>query len=253
MNATRQQLDQVVTRLNTALQQAQIDGTKVRGPFLEAWRSYFRGWKANLSQFQSAVPVEKLQTRVEAWLDAFVAEGIVPDPTRPTVASGGDYDPLIWTPAAVHAELERVNGEFVQFGKELVSDPDARKIDPAKEPNPSLRRKQVAALAAQWSPLFDEWAAWYKSGPSTLWGATAAKAKEYEARAINFSQQYHQMAGGNAAMGGPSTGTFPLNVPPPDPSKHQPMTTAEKVAITLAAITAAALIVPKLLPTRSSA
>jgi hypothetical protein len=236
-------LDPIVQRLNLAVGQAQLDKVPIRSAFLKAWTDYVAGWRENAENVASAVPIAKLQARLEKWIDAFVAEGIIPDPTVHPVAAGGDTDPLIWTPSAITAELEKVRTEYELFNKDINADPDSKPIDPSREPNPTTRRRLVSKLAADWSPTYDEFSAWYKSGPSTLWGATAAKAKEYEARGRNYAEQFEKAGGGGA----PGGGAFSLNRPQPGQDK---MPSWEKGVIAGLALILGIMVLPKIIPER---
>jgi len=90
----------------------------------------------------------------------------------PTIATAAGFgDPLVWTPSAVRAEVEKTRTYY-----RLIDADMGNPLSP-----PQLRRT--------WRALVDEFDLWVESEPSTWSGATVGTAREYQRRAEKFRER----------------------------------------------------------------
>jgi len=148
-----------------------------------------KAWLANKRAFMemptSDVAVGMIRDRLARWRVTLKAEGI-------NVAAGADADPIIWTPASVAAELEKTQTYINTLDRDMMTGAGAG-FD------------QTARVRTAWIPFVDEFRAWIKSSPSTWWGATAKKAREYQHRAEQYRAMLEKIP--NAKPTGPSKAT----------------------------------------------
>ena len=93
----------------------------------------------------------------------------------PDVAGMGD--PLFWTPGAIASFKDQVATEIDNIARDVTA--------------AWTTGKMSSAARAPWKAFYDEWVKYRDSVGflSELWGATATRLKDYQARAAQFRQQ----------------------------------------------------------------
>jgi hypothetical protein len=220
-------LSRLVDHLDLALRNAQVDGVAVRQLFAQTWEKFRAQWREAATKPLTMAALNVWTTKIGKWVDYFAGEGI-PVP----VSDGVGDDPLIWTPTSVQAELNKSRTYIEGLNKDIEAQGTAK---PGTQP--TKEQQAAAQVRNAWRPFFDEYQAWVRAEPSTYWGATALKAKEYIQRAEEFRRQL-------VALGGHTW--QPERAAPPAPPSDLP--SWGKGAVAVAVGVALVLIVKELAP-----
>lgn len=118
--------------------------------------------------------------------------------------------PLVWTPSAVAAEIDRVRSTALTLDRE---------IEASRTGSPAFR--------VAWRNFYDEISRWLDSEPSTLWGGNAVMADAYLERIAVWRQEFEAQGGASAAPSDEmKDGEAPIFSR--DPTKPSPLSDALK-------------------------
>jgi hypothetical protein len=199
--AQREYLQRLVRCLDMQLASAVANGANIRPDFVQTWAAWYENFRATMATQQPwTIPMaDALSTRVEQWVEWFLGEGVdlasCARDMDERVAAGLELPfglGRIWTPSAIHSELEKAKTWVMAVDSDV-----------------QATAQKFPADAQQWNAFRDEFLAWYKSGPSTLWGATATKAQEYEDRATDWRKRFQSLGATLHGVNAPGDARMP--------------------------------------------